>query len=218
MKGNSLHDLKWTNSWNLFMNDFYTRWVSWHRISNLSWRAPSRLTVQAAWITGACLVCLGHGLPGMIAHHPWYTTPRQWTATWKTNQTTTTTTHRYVWVSWYILYMIFKGAKSLALFLQRGFGGCYGLNHMPWIFSKVTDYGDSQQGWLKLFGPRLEAVKLNMMSKWWRTTKSPKRTGGKDLHLHIFFGCEHKTHSKTKPSKIMMRDILFKEVWGYLSV
>ena len=197
----SIHDEFHGTAFQIFLEELPAAWQSKQH--------GSQVPVLCAWAMGC---------PGWLHIIPDTPPPRQWTATWKTNQTTTTTTHRYVWVSWYILYMIFKGAKSLALFLQRGFGGCYGLNHMPWIFSKVTDYGDSQQGWLKLFGPRLEAVKLNMMSKWWRTTKSPKRTGGKDLHLHIFFGCEHKTHSKTKPSKIMMRDILFKEVWGYLSV
>ena len=160
MKGNSLHDLKWRNSWNLFMNDFYSWWVPWHHISNLSWRAPSRLTVQAAWITGACLVCLGHGLPGMIAHDPWYTTPPDNERLHeKTNETTTTTTHKYVWVS--MIYMIvFKGTKGLSLFLQRSIRGCYGLNHMPW--KSIGSH------WLRGFPARLAARGWKQWNcTWW---------------------------------------------------
>lgn len=76
----------------------------------------------------------------------------------KTNETTTTTTHKYVWVS--MIYMIFKGTKSLSLFLQRSIRGCYGLNHMPW--KSIGSH------WLRGFPARLAARGWKQWNcTWW---------------------------------------------------
>ena len=74
----------------------------------------------------------------------------------KTNETTTTTTHKYVWVS----MIVFKGTKSLSLFLQRSIRGCYGLNHMPW--KSIGSH------WLRGFPARLAARGWKQWNcTWW---------------------------------------------------
>lgn len=180
MKGNSLHDLKWRNSWNLFMNDFYSWWVPWHHISNLSWRAPSRLTVQAAWITGACLVCLGHGFPGMIAHDPWYTTPPPTMNGYmkklmKLQLLQPTNMFGFPWYTWYSrVQKVFLYFCNVALGDVTGWITCH---ENP---SEVTGYGDSQQGWRPVAGSSETAhdehvIKKHQISKenmWQRSSSS----------------------------------------------
>ncbi len=111
---------------------------SWHRSSykHITW---SRLTVQAAWMTGACLVCLG----------PWeflppnpHMIPEKWRpGTWKMavfgRRTGKTVRKMHPPNLLGVPWIVFKGANSryFMLFSHRAVVGCYGnerLNLLPW--------------------------------------------------------------------------------------